>query len=408
MRIVLFALVCIFSPFIYGQHSLPIIMDTNEIRGEITAFGVFDYTGTSIQNKLSDKFIYGGFIDNQIKDASMDKHRTHNKYGIELASEIDYRSFPTGNFLKGKYGFYIRGGYGGYASASYSQDLFGLMFYGNQRYTGDTANFSGTEFNMVSFQKIGFGLTTKNRKSSIGINYYNISQFADAFIREGALESDSTGNNQNLLLDARLQYAEGLKFNKGWGIGLDGDFRFQAAWIKDRTAFFQAQFKNIGIMNIGNVTEYKVDSSYTYSGLKFNQLLGENSFNTDNPEDLLDTLGVKETTRNVTAFLPGFVQIGKIVDEHTAQNIQSYFGVRLYTTLAYNPLVFVGMQFKAYDWMKVGVHGIYGGFAKFRLGFYTQYRMKKWQVGIGSENILGALSSKGKGQSLHLRITMQW
>ncbi len=408
MKFLIFIVTLFFLSGSFAQHTLPVSMDTSQINGEITGFGVLDYCGTSIQNSLSGKLVYGGFIDADAKEESMNKHRTHNKYGLEFTNEIDYRNYSVSNLLNGKYGYYIRGGASVFASTSYSQDLFGLIFYGNQRYKGDTANFSGTEFNMVGFQKLGFGLITKSMKSSLGINYYNISQFADGFIRDGSLSSDSTGNNQELTLDGRFQYAEGAKFNKGWGVGFDGDFRFQAAWTKGRVAFFQAQFKNIGLMNVNSVTEYKVDSTYQYSGLKFNQLAGDNGVNLDNQEAALDSLGINKQNRNITTFLPGFVQIGKIVDEHSTQNIQSYFGVRLYTTLAYNPLVYAGFQLKAYDWMKIGIHGIYGGFSQFRLGFYTHYSYKKWQLGIGSENIIGALSNKGKGESLHLRIALQW
>jgi hypothetical protein len=408
MKNVIFLVAFFCAPVFYAQHSLPIQMDTSVINGEFVAYGVLDYSSTSIQNAMSQKLIYGGYIDEETKKASFDKHRIHNKLGVELNSEIEYRNFNLGNFLKGNYGFYVRGGYGAYASASYTDDLFGLTFYGNQRYMGDTANFSGSEMNMVAFQKIGFGFISKKLKSSLGLNYYNISNYGEAFIRNGRLVSDSSGANIELALDARLQYASGAQFNKGWGVGLDGDFRFQADWIKDRVAYFQAQFKNIGLMQINSVSQYLVDSVYNYDGLKFSQLIGGNSLSFSNQEDVLDSLGVSKSERKITTFLPGFVQIGKIVDEHSTQNLQSFFGVRLYTTLAYNPLIYGGIQYQAYSWMKIGLQAIYGGFSKFRVGFYTQYNYKNINLGIGSENLIGALSKKGNGESINLRIAVRW
>ena len=122
----------------------------------------------------------------------------------------------------------------------------------------------------------------------------------------------------------------------------------------------------------------------------------------------MDSLGVKRDTRTITGFLPGFVQIGKIVDQHSDQNLQSFFGVRLYTTLAYNPLVFGGAEYKFYPWMKVGVQALYGGFSKFRVGFYSQYSVKHFYFAIGSENLIGALTNKGSGQSIHLRLAVKW
>ena len=393
---------------VFGQHTLPIQMDTSIINGEISAYGIIDYSGTSIQNQMSEKLIFGGFINADVKDASMDKHRTHNKFGIEISSEIDYKNYNLGEFLKGQYGFYVRAGAGLYGSISYNDDLYGLAFYGNQRYLGDTARFTGTEANLVNFQKIGFGLVSKNLKSSLGVNYFNITDYAEGFVRFGELSADSSGSNMNLDLDARVQMTNSAKFNKGWGIGLDGDFRFKAKWINEREAFFQAQFKNIGLMTINDVDVYAVDSSYSFSGFKYNQLFSDNTKSFDEQEEIMDSLGVKRDTRSVTGFLPGFVQIGKIVDQHSDQNLQSFFGVRLYTTLAYNPLVFGGAEYKFYPWMKVGVQALYGGFAKFRVGFYSQYSVKNFYFAIGSENLIGALTDKGSGQSIHLRLAVKW
>ncbi len=394
---------------VYGQHALPVQMDTNLYRGEVVLYGVVDYCGTSLQNEMASKLIYGGFIDNEAKIASREKHKKKNIYGAEVNSEIDFRNYDALSYiLKGKYGYYIRGGFGGYISGAYSDDLFGLTFFGNTDYLGDTANFSGTEINGVVFQKFGFGLVDKKMKSNFGINYYNISEFGEGFVREGQLISDSGGYDMEMILDGRFRYASGSQINKGWGIGFDMDFRFQTQWIKDKKAFFQAQFKNLGLMHINSVQEYVMDTTLNFDGFKYNQLFGDDALTVDNRDDLLDSLGLKRNETSVTALLPGFVQIGKIVDEHSTENMQSFFGVRLYTTLKYNPLIYGGVQFKAYPWMKIGVQAIYGGFSKFRIGFYTQYNYKNIFIGIGSENLIGALSKKGKGESINLRLAYRW
>ncbi len=391
-----------------AQLALPVQMDTSLFKAEITAFGVLDYSATSIQNRLSEKLIFGGFIENDDKLGSMNKHKTHNKMGLEALGEIDYKNYNLGSLLNGKYGFYVRAGYGALASASYTDDLFGLAFYGNQKYLGDTALFSGTEANFVSFQKIGFGLISKGTKSSFGVNYYNISDYSEGFVRKGELSSDSNGTNLILNLDTRVQHANSSKFNKGWGIGFDGDFRFKADWIKDRVVFFQAQFKNIGLMHINDVDIYKLDSTYTYSGFTFNQLFGNNAVSYKDETEVMDSLGIQKTNRSITTLLPGFVQIGKITDDNSNEVLQSFFGVRLYTTLAYNPLVYGGVEYKFYPWLKVGLQALYGGFSKFRLGFYSQYSFKSLHFAIGSENIIGALSNTGSGQSIHVRIAKRW
>jgi fluoride ion exporter CrcB/FEX len=49
--------------------------------------------------------------------------------------------------------------------------------------------------------------------------------------------------------------------------------------------------------------------------------------------------------------------------------------------------------------MNIGITGSYGGFSRYRLGMYSSLKIKNWNVGIASENILGRT-----GQSLLVRL----
>jgi|TARA_R110000737_G_scaffold324995_1_gene338139 hypothetical protein len=393
---------------VIGQHSMPIQMDTLFYKYEVIGTGILDYGSTSIKNELSKKLLYGGFIDSDMKERSLNSHKTQNRIGIEASGEIEFRDYNTRLFNQDKYGYFIRGGYYNYVTSAYSQDVFNLVFNGNSAFLGDTANFSGTQANAISLQKIGFGFIDKKSKSNIGINYYNVSNLSDAYIRSGDLIMDSTGTNLELDMGARFRYSEGKRFNKGWGIGIDADFRIPVKWLNESQAYIQVQLKNIGFLSIKNMTEYTADESYDFSGFKFNQLIGDSTSSINGSSELLDTLGIEKRSKNITSMLPGFIQIGKIVDYQSDKTVQSYFGVRLHTTLDYTPLAYIGAHIKLYKWMKVGIQGSYGGFSNFRLGFYSQYDFGKFHFGIGSEDLIGAFSNKGYGESIHFRITRLW
>jgi hypothetical protein len=403
-----FAFLFLISMNSIGQHALPIQMDTLIYNYEIISTGILDYGSTSIKNEMTKKLLYGGFIDSEMKDRSLNSHKTQNRIGIEASSEIEFRDYKTRLFKQGKYGYYIRAGYYNYATSAYSQDIFDLVFNGNSYFLGDTANFSGTQANAISFQKIGFGFIDKKSKSNIGVNYYNVTSLSDAYIRTGNLIMDSAGSNIELDMGGEFRYSEGEKFNKGWGLGLDADFRIPVKWLNESQAYIQVQLKNIGFMSVKNMTVYTADKSYNFSGFKFSELLGDSGTSIKDGNQLLDTLGIEKRSENITTLLPGFIQIGKVVDAQSNNNVQSYFGVRLHTSLNYTPLVFAGAHFKLYDWMKVGIQGSYGGFSNFRLGFYSQYDLGKFHFGIGSEDLIGALTKKGYGESIHFRITRLW
>lgn len=393
---------------VFAQHSLPIQMDTLVYNYEVIGTGILDYGSSSIKNEMTKKLIYGGFIDSEMKDRSLNRHKAQNRIGIEASGEIEFRDYNTRIFNQDKYGYYVRGGYYNYVSAAYAPDVFNLVFNGNSTFLGDTANFSGTQANAISLQKIGFGFIDKKSKSNIGINYYNVSNFSDAYIRSGELIMDSTASNIEMDMGARFRYSEGKKFNKGWGLGLDADFRIPVKWLNESQVYIQVQLKNIGFMSVKNMTEYKADKSYNFSGFKFRQLLGDSALSINDGNQLLDTLGIEKRNKKITTLLPGFIQIGKIADYQSSKTVQSYFGVRLHTIINYTPLVYAGAHIKLYDWMKVGIQGSYGGFSNFRLGFYSQYDFGKFHFGIGSEDLIGALTKKGYGESIHFRITRLW
>jgi hypothetical protein len=391
-----------------AQHSLPIQMDTLIHNYEVIGTGILDYGSTSIRNEMTQKLIYGGFIDSEMKDRSLLSHRNLNRVGIDASGEIEFRDYHTRIFNQDKYGYYVRGGYYNYISSAYAPDVFSLIFNGNSSFLGDTARLSGTQANAISFQKIGLGFIDKKSKSNIGINYYNVSNLSDAFIRSGDLIMDSTGANLELDLGGRFRYSQGKKFNKGWGIGIDADFRIPIKWLNESQAYIQVQLKNIGFTSIKEMTVYTADENYDFSGFKFSQLISDSSATISGTEQLLDTLGIQKDSKSITAMLPGFIQIGKVVDAQSTKTVQSFFGVRLNTTLDYTPLVYAGAHIKLYQWMKVGVQASYGGFSNFRLGFYSQYDFGKFHFGIGSEDLIGALSNKGYGESIHFRITRLW
>ncbi len=254
-KIILF-LLCLGFFSAFGQHSLPIQMDTSIYKYEVIGTGILDYGGTSIKNEISQKLLYGGFIDSEMKDRSLSSHKLQNRIGVDATAEIEFRDYKTKIFKQDKYGYFVRGGYYNYVSAAYSKDIFNLVFNGNTSYLGDTAKFSGTQANAFSFQKIGFGFIDKKSKSNIGINYYNISSITDTYIRSGNLIMDSTASNVQLDMGGRFRYENGKKFNKGWGIGFDADFRIPVRWTNESQAFFQVQLKNIGFMSVKNVTQY--------------------------------------------------------------------------------------------------------------------------------------------------------
>lgn len=402
-------LFCALMLFLISGNSyaqlIPLRFDTLHVGNELIIDAGLDYYGTSLENDLLSKFIRGGYITDEIKTSSFDKHKAINRLGAVYGGEIEYRNYNKHILKKRNWGFVIKGGYQGFAGLLYSKDLFGLAMYGNERYLGSTIDFSGSDLTAMTYQKLGFGLVDDRTKSSVSLNFYNVSSFISGDFRTMKITQDDAGDEMTIEMDADIMVRNSAKFNQGFGLGLDLDFRIPVSWGKDREAFLRFQIQNLGFAYMYEPQKYyRVDTTFTYSGLKFADLIGDNALLGDSTFSILDTLGIESGTRFTTVMIPGFLQIGKIVDEHYEGKLQSFFGLRLYPTLIYSPYVYAGMDYHPADWVRLGINASYGGFGKFRAGLYTDFRFGAYSVGVSSENLLGLFWKKASGQSLFLRL----
>lgn len=404
MRFFIYIFLSLFSAVCSGQQLLPVYYDTNYSFNEFTIEGAGEYSATSLQNEFMKTFIQGGYIDGSMKDAAFNKHRSANFIGGDFNSEFCVSLLRQSFFQQEKYGLFFKVGYQSIGSAVYTKDLFGLTFYGNEKYLDQIASFSNTEFKFVTAQKLGFGVVNKKSKSSLTLNYYNIENFYAGMIHRGILYQDSQSNTDSLAINGILGGTTGKQFNKGFGFGIDVNLKLKIDWFKDQFAYIQITGKDIGFATVqSGANYYQLDSTYAFSGYKIADLIAQNSSFSDSTS-FYEKIGVEKSFHRTNFFLPSMFQIGKIIDEYNPSKFQSFFGVKIYPTLSYTPLIYVGMQYKISSSLRVGIQESYGGFTNFRTGIYCSFLYKKTAIGVGSENLVGALSKKGNGQSLILRL----
>lgn len=389
-----------------GQTLLPLQHDTTLIKHEFIFSATGDLGSSAISKSIFNPFLFGGGISSKAKDKALSNQKTNNRIGITAQAEFEYRNYNVNLFKNPKYGFLVHGGYYLSTSGNYTKDLFEMAFYGNESFLGRTADFSASSMRLTAFQKIGFGIIDKKSKSSLAINFINVSSFADANIYDGKLNQDAEGENISLFLNGNYRQTQGSTFSQGMGASIDFDYRIPFIVNQDRNAFLQVQVKNFGFgyLNKG-VKRYQVDSTYTYSGFNIDQLVNSsNTFSTD--FSLEDSLNIRPENKKQLIALPFYVQLGKIIDENNPNKLQSFFGLRIYPTASYVPMLYAGGNWKPKPWINLGVSAIYGGYTKFRGGLYASFKIDKMHVGIGTEDVYGLISKNALGESLTIR--MRW
>ncbi|MDG1147838.1 MAG: hypothetical protein P8N52_05980 [Crocinitomicaceae bacterium] len=394
----------VFFQFGAVGQSLPLNYDTLELNQEFIVEGGGDFIGSAIQRELSGKFLFGGYIDNSIKDNSYHRHSTINRIGTYGGVHFEYRNYKKKLIENKNWGYLIKAGADVFGGGVYSKDLFGLVFYGNDPYKGETIDFSGSNFSFMSYQKLGFGMIDSKSKSAISINLYNINSSLSANFKSGEITQDLNGDQLDFVLDGEVTLPTNGAFSQGVGIGLDFDFKLPVSIFKGQTSYIQLQAKNIGIGYLHEKQKvYSIDTTLTFSGFQFEQLIGTNAIFSDSL-NVLDSLGINSVEKNNVVLLPGYFQVGKIVAKNTGKKLQSFYGVRIYPTLIFKPYVYAGVHYSLSKSICFGLNGGYGGFGKFRVGAYSSCNFGKYSVGVASENVLGFITKKASGQSLFIRL----
>lgn len=371
---------------------------------EIGIRSLGDYGASSIQNGITNRVVLGGFIDSTLKNSSMSRHSGVNRIGLNATGEIFYRNSDKKLFKKKDWGFEVVAGINYFGGALYGRDAFGLALFGNQSYIGDTMNLSGLDVSFTGMQKIGFGFFDVKSKSSVRFNVYNISSRINADFRDFELKQSPDGQELTLRMDGDVQLRQSAKFNQGIGAGFDFDFRIPISWVQESNAFLQVKGQNVGFGYMYEAQrQYNFDTTITFDGFRFEQLISENGYFSDSIS-ILDTLGIRSSDANPFFLLPGFIQVSKMVDRNSEKKLQSFFGMRVYPSLIFSPLGFAGADFRFTDHINAGASVTFGGFTGLRVGAYGQFNWDKIGFGIGSDNFTGFMRSGGNGTSLYVNV----
>jgi hypothetical protein len=393
---------------VIAQHTLPIQQDTlfekDQFKHEIIISGVAEYASNSIENDLMKKLLYGGQITNGIKNKSFGHHGSVNRIGADVTGELEYRNYHFNSFKKEKLGFLIKAGYYNYASLIYNKDLFGLAFYGNEQYLGQTANISGTRFVGMSFQKAGFGFFNKQSKNSVSLNFYSVSNYADGNIYIGELFQSQSGDSVSLGLTGNVDYTSTRSFVKGYGAGIDLDFRLPVKINEFRTSIIRFEAKNLGVFLFNKpLTRYEADTIVHFGGFTLSQLFSNNQ-NSTQKLNVLDSLGVDSVGVRKWRFIPAYFQVGKVVSENDPANVQVFYGIRMYGLAAFAPLIYGGLHYKIARFADLGLSAIVGGFGGLRYGLYSNWKFGNFILGLGTENLTGMFQRNARGESISIRL----
>jgi len=376
----------------FGQHFIPMNFDTLiEPKQEFILTGIGEASSTALGFDIANKFLFGGEITTDMKDKSLERHRSMNRFGSDANIEIEYRNYKAILFKSEQFGFLVKAGMYNFNQLIYSKDVFQLAMYGNERFLGDTANLSGTQFKSTTFQKIGFGFIDKFSKSSVTLNLVGLNNSTSINLDRMELYQSADADTLNLAYTGDYNFHNNSTFIKSIGVALDFDIRFNSMNKKGDAVYFQIMGRNLGFVSaINSQSRYSSNSQVAYTGFSYDEIINGGSIINDNVA-LMDSLGIEESSSKKSEFLPGLLQASKLVDVNSKRKLQEFYGGRMYLSKIAIPQVFGGLNYHPIEFLNIGASVTYGGFSSLRGGAYLSYNTSKINIGISSENLFSKI-----------------
>ena len=388
-----------------AQQTIPIAHDSTKILRELVVHGSGQIQSNHLTSAISRKILFGGMIsDEEIRKSTNNLRDSGlNRTGAVVNLDMVYTDYTANLFGKKQFGYVLTAGHQTYFGSTYQDQAFQLFAQGNAN-APQLNDLTDTRFYQMSHHKLGFGILEKKTRSSFSLNFIGVVGYQDFDLMNGVFNQNSNKDTIDLVLIGSLTGNNSAQFLKGVGLGLDVDLRMPIQ-INKKEIYVQVLAQNLGFVRMNkNSFNYNMDTTYRFSGFDLQQV--QNVSN--NPDfSLVDSLNITRNEAVNYQWLPGFVQVAKIVNRNSLQRLQAFYGMNLYTHIAYMPQVFAGSHWQATNNLSFGLHGHLGGFGNARLGGYAEMRLGNFCVGLSSQDLLGTAANIGFGHSLLFRLSWQ-
>lgn len=365
----------------------------------------FDAGSNGMNNALINKLVWGGYIDDEDKKSSAKYLKGRNNLGVNL-------SYDVSAFLKGgkKFDLLVEAKNQEILNATYTDDFYNLMFYGNKSYRGRTANLAGSNVNALRFQEIKFGAILHHFDSvaKIGMSVSFLKGEQLFYLKANKNASLFTsGDGSEIILNSNFNMALSDTNHKNLtsfnGIGASADIYFETPYKSKvgKKSVLIVNANNIGFIHWrNNSVQYSSDSTFRFSGYRINSIvdLKDSTLNRINSDSaLLSLTNARREPFNVN--IPtNLVIINKIY--FGRQNFCLSTGFRQIFNANYIPYVFIEPEYR-YKKMLFAFHTGYGGYVRLNVGASVTVNLKGWYIRLGSNSLQGyVLPKQTTGQSL--------
>jgi len=402
-----------FSLAIFSQYNSE-FLNFEKTGRSVSINGEYEFGSNGIYNSLFNKFIYGGYIDKNTKDASDKTMRAMNVMGANMNYDV---SVFFGR--KSKYSYLIGFKDQRIFNSSFTKDFYELAFYGNKPYLGETKNLSGSSINSLRFQelKLGFIWHKIDTTAKVGVSisilkgqqlfYIKANQGSSLYTNNDGTEIQFN-SNFNMAISDTGKRSNPFAYS---GIGASADIFFETPYKSKigKGSVLTVNANNIGFLHwFDNSVQYSSDSSFKFEGYHVDNILDlkDTTLAAINRDSIIrNTTNAHHESFNVN--IPtNLLIINKIrfTDKFTLGT-----GFRYLFNSNFKPYFFTDAEYEFTKKISGTLHIAYGGYSKLNFGLALTYNSKAWFFKLGSNSLQGFISPKNTyGQGAFISIAKKF
>ena len=344
----------------------------------------------SIPQKFMNKFIFPGFITNELKDAASDKLKNFDYFGASVSGSFNLLlsekkdSSRTTNI----FGFGLGSEY--QVNTSFSRDLFNLTFFGNQPFHNQTLDLNNTDFNSVIYSYVEFSLgksiEKNNLKTSIwmDLGFLTGHRFTDINLGKGSLFTEDNGDYLELTLsESSIALSDTVNKSLVQGLGAKLDLFYSR---QNSNSILLISAENIGGIFWQNTLSTSIDTIFNFEGIQVGNIF-ELSDSVLSEVETFDSI-IPTLTKNL--FKPVPIEFSGYYRKNL-NLIYFDFLARYKLFSNYKPYARAGLNFDL-PVFKPGATIAFGGYSGLQIGLNTDIELiEMLKIQIGTNNLLGAI-----------------
>ena len=292
--IILFILFTIKS--LYPQSSpndelISMANKSSNFSSQISFDSEINIESNTLDNNILNKFLFGGTINQKLKNIWLSQFKKNNIVNLELNNGINFtKNLSSGDLL---FSIYDKN----HINLNINKDLLKLILNGNYEYQEELLSFNSSNLRVTRFQqyKIGYNLRFKKNQISLAISYLQGNHNINIVVNEGSLFTYTNGESLDLNynINSFITDTSSYNFLNSNGNGLAIDFSSTINFNRSKINFY---VDNLGYIKWNRKSiNNSIDSTFNFNGITIN------NFNNlyDSILDYNDSYSINITDQNI-------------------------------------------------------------------------------------------------------------